>query len=169
MKLLSLRAYAKHRGVTLEAVRKAIAAGRIQTHKDTKGKPGIDPTTADKAWAETTDPSMQRTPAAPSDPMTNKTSSNFAAARAMREAYLANLAKLNYEEKIGKLVDGDSVKKAVHEKLRVTRDAILNIPNRIAAQLASESDPHKIHLMLEAEINRTLEELAHALGRVTPS
>ena len=38
MELLSLRAYARKRGVTIYAVRKAVAAGRISTTKDKKGK-----------------------------------------------------------------------------------------------------------------------------------
>lgn len=49
---LSIRGYAKHRGVDEKAVRKALAAGRI-----TKGADGqIDPDAADRQWASNTDP-----------------------------------------------------------------------------------------------------------------
>src|SRR5690349_4757446 len=59
---LSRRAYARHRGVSETAVRKAIAAGRIGIEPDGS----IDPVKADAAWAGATDPSQQRQrPASP--------------------------------------------------------------------------------------------------------
>lgn len=69
-KLLSFRAYARHRQVSLRAVQKAIAAGRIQTVPDKKGKPKIDPEAADKLWESLTDiakrpPPEVTTPKAP--------------------------------------------------------------------------------------------------------
>lgn len=53
---LSRRAYARHRGVSETAVRKAIASGRIVPEADGS----IDPAKADAAWAGATDPSQQR-------------------------------------------------------------------------------------------------------------
>lgn len=52
MALVSLRAYARHRGVNLNAVQKAIKSGRITT---VGGK--IDIESADKQWQSNTDPS----------------------------------------------------------------------------------------------------------------
>lgn len=49
---MSIRAYAQHRGVSHEAVRKAIAAGRI--HKEADGS--IDPAKADAQWQQHTRP-----------------------------------------------------------------------------------------------------------------
>ena len=49
---LSLRAYAKHRGVSLPAVQKAIRAGRIRTTPDGK----INASEADQEWERNTDP-----------------------------------------------------------------------------------------------------------------
>ena len=54
---LSRRAYARHRGVAENAVRKAIASGRIELEPDGT----IDPVRADLAWAKRTDPAQQRT------------------------------------------------------------------------------------------------------------
>jgi hypothetical protein len=53
---LSRRAYARHRGVAENAVRKAIASGRIELEPDGT----IDPERADLAWAKRTDPTQQR-------------------------------------------------------------------------------------------------------------
>ena len=49
---LSIRAYAKHRGISHTAVRKAVEAGRIPQEPDGS----IDPVKADAAWAANTDP-----------------------------------------------------------------------------------------------------------------
>jgi hypothetical protein len=61
---LSRRGYARHRGVSETAVRKAIASGRIVPEADGS----IDPAKADAAWAGTTDPSQQRSAASHSGP-----------------------------------------------------------------------------------------------------
>ncbi len=53
---LSRRAYARHRGVAENAVRKAIAAGRIELEPDGT----IDVAKADQAWTRRTDPGQQR-------------------------------------------------------------------------------------------------------------
>ncbi|HMZ13772.1 MAG TPA: hypothetical protein PLS04_06530, partial [Mycobacterium sp.] len=53
---------------------------------------------------------------------------NYAQSRAIKEAYNARLAKLEYEEKSGALVRADSVKVAWFNVLRVLRDRTLNLP-----------------------------------------
>src|ERR1700689_3343574 len=49
---MSLRAYARHRGVSLRAVQKAIASGRISARADGL----LDAATADANWARNTAP-----------------------------------------------------------------------------------------------------------------
>jgi len=54
---VSLRAYARHRGVALSAVQKAIASGRVTAvKKDGTRIVGIDLVAADGQWLENTDP-----------------------------------------------------------------------------------------------------------------
>jgi hypothetical protein len=53
---LSRRAYARHRGVAENAIRKAIASGRIELEPDGT----IDVVKADQAWTRRTDPAQQR-------------------------------------------------------------------------------------------------------------
>ncbi len=66
-KLLSQLAYAKHRGCTHGAVRKAILSGRLKKAlvTDAAGKVSIDPVIADSEWQSNTSPAMQRGAAAP--------------------------------------------------------------------------------------------------------
>jgi hypothetical protein len=40
------------------------------------------------------------------------------------------------------------------------RDALLNVPDRIAAVLAAERDPARVHAELTKEIKRVLHELS---------
>ncbi|HGG60421.1 MAG TPA: elements of external origin, partial [Gammaproteobacteria bacterium] len=53
---ISIRAYARHRGVSDAAVRKAIKTGRITPEPDGT----IDPQKADAEWAANTDSAQQR-------------------------------------------------------------------------------------------------------------
>ena len=159
MPVLSLRAYAKHRGVSLTAVQKAIHSGRISTTADGK----IDSDRADTEWKAKTRPGQRRTPrptAAPSPEPTGVGGLDYFRARAVRENYLARLAKIEFEEKTAKLISRDEVQVAAFTKGRTARDNLLNIPDRVAATVAAESDADLVHQILTEEIRKALDELA---------
>ncbi len=84
---------------------------------------------------------------------------SFAAAQAEKECYKAKLAKLEYEEKIGRLVDRDSVEREAYRVGRVVRDAMLSIPDRLAALVTAETDQAKNHAILTKEIMAALKGL----------
>lgn len=157
--VVSIREYARRRGVTHEAVRKAIRDGRIR--KTRTGK--IDVVEANRAWQNSTDPSKQRKSASTATPPT-EAAQQFAVARAMRESFAAQLAKLNYQQRAAILVDANQVRIKAFENARLVRDALLNIPNRISADLAAEPDPLKVGNILTTEITRVLAELAGLRG-----
>ena len=113
--LISQREYARRRGVTHVAVQRAIKAGRIST---VNGK--IDPAVADQEWQQNTDqskprnritgnPKQTKTPGEPSEPMdlssadetigAPSTATGYAKARAARELYQAQLAKLELDRR----------------------------------------------------------------------
>jgi len=165
MALLSLRAYAKHRGVSLAAVQKAIHSGRITPNADGL----IESDRADAEWAAKTRPGQRRTRSAPPAVREPAEASgagglDYFRARAIRESYLARLAKIEFEEKTAKLISRDEVQVAAFTKARTVRDNLLNIPDRLAATLASESDADKVHQILTGEIRKALDELAGANG-----
>jgi hypothetical protein len=184
MKRLTIRAYARHRGVSHSAVRRAIKDGRISQQPDGS----IDATQADRQWALRTDPTKplnsvtgepkhRRRPGAPPSPMgsqgagneggngaSDRLPSNYASARAVRETYLARLSKLEYERAAGKLVDADEVRAAVFLKARSARDLIMTIPGRVAPILAALTDPAEIHDVLLKEIRRVCQELSRPLA-----
>jgi len=90
--------------------------------------------------------------------------SQYTKARAVREHYQARLAKIDYEERTGSLVSRDEVQVAAFNRFRQFRDHMLNIPDRVAAMVASESDPTKVHQILTAEIRKALNDFADDNG-----
>jgi len=164
MPLLSLRAYAKHRGVSLAAVQKAVHSGRITPNADGL----IESDRADAEWNAKTRPGQRRARTAPAQPRetaeTPAAGLDYFRARAIRESYLARLAKIEFEERTAKLVSRDEVQVAAFTRGRTVRDNLLNIPDRLAATLAAETDVDRIHHLLSVEIRRALEELAGANG-----
>ncbi len=155
---MSQRAYARHRGVSHKAVQKAIDSGRIATLPDGQ----IDSEAADAQWGKNTREHAPFT--SQQDEGSEFGASQYTKARAVREHYQARLAKLEYEEKVGKLVSKDEVQIAAFNKFRQYRDHLLNIPDRLAAMLAAESDSAKCYEILATEIRKALNEFSDANG-----
>lgn len=84
----------------------------------------------------------------------------FIESQARREMFKANLTELEYLEQVGKLIPAEQVDREWFELARLVRDTMLNIPARIADQLAHETDQRKVQDMLEAEIYQALEAIA---------
>ena len=159
MAIMSLRQYAKHRGVALSAVQKAIQSGRIRTLADGK----VDSDTADAEWQKNTKahaPPVVRRADPEEDDGAIFGASQYTKARAVREHYQARLAKIEYEERTGKLVSKDEVQVAAFNKFRQFRDHMLNIPDRLAAILAAETESAKCYEILATEIRKALNEFA---------
>ena len=164
--LLTAKAYAKKRGVSLSSVQWAIASERITTVMNEQGAVRIDPDVADREWEENTQHEKRNTMAGKSyKDLAEKSPElklSFNEARTLKETYMAKLAQLDYDVKIGKLVSAEEVKNKVFQAARVTRDAILNIPDRIAGELAAETDYHRVYDLLKRELQQALEEMADA-------
>jgi hypothetical protein len=186
MERLSIRGYARHRGVSHTAVRKALASGRITADDDG----AIDPVIADEEWAASTNLAkprntvigMPRAATRPLDPpppaqdpayanppaispvvrATGRLASSYADARAARESYLARLAKLDFEERSGRLVNADDVRAQVFALGRRMRDAMVALPDRLAPVLIGQTDQAVIHRILTNEILSCLSELSLA-------
>ncbi len=89
---------------------------------------------------------------------------------AQRLATVERARKLALENDIteGKLVSVQGASKESFDGARTIREAILNIPARIAGELAAEADPVRVHIMLEAALrqalNATADELLATVG-----
>ena len=151
---LSIRAYAQHRGVSHTAVAKAIKAGRIPQEPDGS----VDPAKADAAWDRNT---IARGDADSGDARSGVP--NLQTSRAIREAYAARLAKLDFEERTGKLISADQVKVETFNLARRLRDRIQQLPRRVAPQIdaavVKQPDVREVEALLDAEIHEALSEL----------
>lgn len=158
MAIMTLRGYARHRGVALSAVQKAIATGRITTQPDGR----IESEKADIEWEQNTTRRVHPVPsrAQDEDDASLFGASQYTKARAVREHYQARLAKIEYEERTAKLVPKDDVQIAAFNKFRQFRDHMLNIPDRVAAVVAAETEAAKCYEVLATEVRRALNEFA---------
>ncbi len=83
-------------------------------------------------------------------------------ARTERERIKAKREKVEYDLIIGKVVDSEEVRISAFNRARILRDAMFNIPDRIASILAAEVNPRKVHQILFKEIRTALEEQSNA-------
>jgi hypothetical protein len=169
---LSIRAYAKHRGVSDTAVHKAIRAGRI-----TPGPDGtIDPTRADAEWAsnsvQQTSGTRQRATTATVDiggaTVTGNGGSSLLQARTVNEVVKAQTNRVKLERLRGELVDRSQAISHVFRLAREERDAWLNWPARVSAQMAAtlNIDAHALHVALDTAVREHLSELGEIHPRV---
>ena len=85
---------------------------------------------------------------------------SLADAQELKANYDAALKKLEYEQKNGDLLEKASVEKEAFETARRVRDSILNIPDRIGAELASSTDIFIVKEKLTKSLIQALEELS---------
>ena len=172
---ISIRAYARHRGVTDTAVHKAIRAGRITPEAD--GTIGID--SADREWARNSDVPKAGTRAKVAKVAVPEGSSDGPAvlpaggasllqARTVNEVVKAQTNKVRLAQLKGDLVDRAQAIAHVFRLARTERDAWLNWPARISAQMAAklEIDAHELHVALESAVRDHLIELGELRARV---
>lgn len=174
---LSPKHYAETRGVSRQAVMKAIQTGRLKASlsKNEKGWWRIDRAVADREWLEMTDPQKQeggkaKAGGAPTkDPTPSMFDPGENAAKAARLTHAqastdriqvdAELKRLDLLERQGLLVDRRAVEREAYEMARVVRDCVLQVPERIAAELAGLKDPGELQRRLAEELAMALEGL----------
>jgi hypothetical protein len=82
--------------------------------------------------------------------------------RARREQAEAELAELKLSEQRGELVRAADVRSAYAKKAAALREALLQIPARLAAVLAAETEHSKCHDMLQLELHQVLAQVTEA-------
>lgn len=162
MPVLSLAEFARHRGVSRNAVSLAAKSGRITRRPDGK----VDQKTADREWEQNTDatkprssvragrgsggnggsPPGGRRPPGPKDPPAEPKARShvprtLAEALFLKEKARAMKADLDLQVAQGKLVYAADVSAAVFEVNRRARDLLLGLPVQLANTLAGVSDP----------------------------
>jgi len=169
MPLMGYREYARHRGVALRAVQKAIEAKRI-TLVEVAGKMKIDSDQADQDWRDNTDPvarsllfdagpqafvlpDMEEQPEDYSD-------SELRAVRIETMQIKRDRERLELEREQGKLVDREEVARLRFTEFRALRDALGNLALRTAPALAGESDPIACERIVRDALDEVLRTFA---------
>ena len=79
--------------------------------------------------------------------------------RARKEHYLSELAKLQVAQQKKDLIPVVEIKKSSFEIGRSIRESLANLADRLASQIAGETDSQVIHKLLTDEHREALEEL----------
>ncbi|WP_039758478.1 hypothetical protein [Bartonella queenslandensis] len=171
---LSIRAYARQRGVSDTAVRKAIKQGRITAELDGT----IDAERADREWlSNTVKPQTKQTiktkpvPAAAVEaveatlkehgtPVTSG-GTTYMQAKTANEVLKAQTNRVRLQQLKNELIDRNEAIAHVFGLARQERDAWQTWPARISSQMATElgTDAHLLHVTLERYVREHLEEL----------
>lgn len=115
-----------------------------------------DPAVADAQFAEHRHPGRRRRNAGADDDekprdywteLTRKTKAD------------ADLKEMEQRKRAGELVEAAEVQDAAVRAAKAVRDALRNIPTRLAGLLAAETDQHRILVLLTDEIDRSLAAL----------
>jgi hypothetical protein len=161
----TVRAWATTIGVSRQAAYKAIARCAIPV--DEAGL--VDPDEATQLYQARTQARAHRPrPAAAPTKASRKAKhapdgstprgngDHYMAARTRRERAEAALAEARLGEVAGRLVDAQAVRAAYGARVAAVRDGFLQMPARLAAELAREGDAAKVRAMLDEEIRRVL-------------
>lgn len=84
--------------------------------------------------------------------------------RAAAEYSRAELLRLELEEKEGRLVDAETVRKRAQQLARAARDAVLNLRYRVDQVLAGEQDPVKRGEIWDRELQSICEDLERGVN-----
>lgn len=177
---LTVTQYAAWRGVSPQAVRKALATKRITGVLDA-GKVRIDPEVADIQWAKNTDPKQSERanagkPAAPGGTVAagieapgprrpgkdsgEEPGNAYWDSRARREAAEAEKAEIELAKLRGSVADREGMHRAAMALGRMLRDSMLGIPPKVAPEYAGMTDPFEIERHLDVAIRRVLDDVA---------
>lgn len=182
--MISLRALARDLGVNDKAIRKGVASGRLRDSvgRSADGTPHIvDLELARREWVErarSARAAADRPAAAVSAPAAPATRTivagepgravvlSLADAQSLTMMERNRKLKRENDEAEGRLVLVDKVAREAFESMRTIREAMLNIPARIAGELAAIADPARVSIMLDGAIRQALNEAADAVQPV---
>jgi hypothetical protein len=175
---ISIRAYARLRGCSESAVRKAISSKRIKPDPDGT----IDSDRANKEWEQntfvnatlrssTTKPAQQPRPqprtitSAPSvDAPSSDPVQSYLRARAVKETFNAKVAQMEYEERAGRLIQASRAAEYASTFSAIIKDHLMAMPDRLAPMLAAIDDERAAHRILFNDVSAVLKKLSKAVA-----
>jgi predicted transcriptional regulator len=90
---------------------------------------------------------------------------NYAVERTKREAYQAENARLDLEERLGRLADVAEVEANTFDVMRRIRDRFLGMSSAVAGRCAAAPDERSIRAILDVEIRAILAAMSEEFDR----
>lgn len=185
MAWVSAEQFAARLGVTGRGVRKAIAEGRLVNSVRKDGRSWmVDDEAAEAEWNRNTSPSLQRGKVAQRRQQQEMAASSSedslpasggaisqAKAMAIRTGYQAKLLALEFEERSGKLVSVEEMRRQRFESGRQVRDAVLRIGPQMIGEIAKAAgglnpdERAEVLLVIQRHLVNALEALADGAGQ----
>ena len=158
-KAISMSEFARRMKVSRPVISRGVADGRLKDSVgvDSRGRPVItNVTLARREWKRNA--SAKPTNGTQDQDVTLSEARRLLTLERQKALEIANAVKL------GELVSVVLVERDHFEAMRTVRDSMLNIPDRVAAELAAESSSTEVHARLDAEIRQALASTAKRLA-----
>jgi hypothetical protein len=158
-RLMTQAEYARHRGKSRQYISRLAKAGVLVMRG---GK--VDAPASDAVLDDRPEPVSERVAAAPIEAAS--TGTTFAQAKTADMVFKARLRKIEYDLKMGKLMETDLFRQRIEAIYVVIRDTVMAWPTRIAPEVAPLTDERQVWdvLMREARtlLNDTRSAVQHA-------
>ena len=163
--LITMAELATLKNVSRTAVSKKIKSGKLEgAIVNHNGRKLVNKEEAFRLWDLQASPSKDTTVRKKLkeeiDSKTLEEIPSYGESKAKREYFLAELAKIDVEQKREQVIDVEIITKSAFAKARAIRASLENIADRLSHQLAGEDNPSAIHKILTEEHREALENLA---------
>lgn len=144
--------YARHRGKSRQYISRLAKAG-VLVMRARK----VDVASSDAVLDDRPEPVSERVTASPTDVAPAGTT--FAQAKTADMVFKAKLRKMEYDVRMGKLVEAELVKQRWSAVLRLIVDRILAWPNRLAPEVAALTDERQVREAILREARALINDL----------
>ena len=151
------------RSAVSQRKRSGVLDGAIVKHN---GKTLLNKDLAMDLWDKNTAPVLNQLPVQTKkelkkqiDALPDDAIPDFNTSRARKEHWQASLAQLQVQQQKKDLIPVTQIKKSSFEMGRAIRESLANLADRLASQVAGETDPQVIHKFLTQEHRAALEQL----------
>ena len=144
--------YARHRGKSRQYISRLAKAGVLVVRA---GK--VDVASSDAVLDDRPEPVSERVTASPAEVAPAGTT--FAQAKTADMVFKAKLRKMEFDVRMGKLVEAELVKQRWSAVLRLIVDRILAWPNRLAPEVAALTDERQVREAILREARALINDL----------
>jgi hypothetical protein len=158
-RLMTQAEYARHRGKSRQYISRLAKAGVLVMRA---GK--VDVASSDAVLDDRPEPVSERVTSSPAEVAPAGTT--FAQAKTADMVFKARLRKMEYDQRMGKLMETDLFRQRIEAILVAIKETVMAWPNRVAPEVAPLTDERQVWdvLMREARVllNDTRSAVQHA-------